>query len=184
MKSLWKWGILSVFSVSLMLGTTACGDDDPDYSDVTPPEVSSVPSTIGGIVSEKSGDVIAGATVILTDSNAGTKSTQTDADGVYLFEDVQPGTYTVTVEADGKMSEESTVTVAESAYTQRYIWNISLAADVVQQIAVSSTETTTASLTTETLKGNEVAAVDVTAVVPANAVAGWKNRSMLLQQTS
>ncbi|WP_278365885.1 carboxypeptidase-like regulatory domain-containing protein, partial [Phocaeicola barnesiae] len=164
MKSLWKWGMLSAFSVCMMLGTTACGDDDPDYSDVTPPEVSSVPSTIGGIVSEKSGDVIAGAKVILTDSNAGTKSTQTDTNGVYLFEDVQPGTYTVTVEAEGKVSEESTVTVEESEYTQRYIWNIALAADVMEQIAVSATETTTASFSTETLKGNEVAAVDITAV--------------------
>lgn len=172
MKSLWKWGMLSAFSVCMMLGTTSCGDDDPDYSDVTPPEVSAVPSTIGGIVSEKSGDVIAGAKVILTDSNAGTKSTQTDTNGVYLFEDVQPGTYTVTVEAEGKVSEESTVTVEESEYTQRYIWNIALAADAMQQITVSNTETTTASFTTETLKGNEVAAVDVTAVVPANAVAG------------
>ena len=172
MKSLWKWGMLSAFSVCMMLGTTVCGDDDPDYSDVTPPEVSSVPSTIGGIVSEKSGDVIAGAKVILTDSNARTKSTQTDTNGVYLFEDVQPGTYTVTVEAEGKVSEESTVTVEASEYMQRYIWNIALASDAVQQITVSNTETTTASFTTETLKGNEVAAVDVTAVVPANAVAG------------
>lgn len=172
MKSLWKWGMLSAFSVCMMLGTTACGDDDPDYSDVTPPEVSAVPSTIGGIVSAKSGDIIAGANVVLTDSNAGTKSTQTDADGVYLFEDVQPGTYTVTVEADGKVSESSTVTVEESDYMQRYIWNISLEADVMELITVSATEATTASFSTETLKGNEVAAVDITAVVPADAVAG------------
>lgn len=172
MKSLWKWGMLSAFSVCMMLGTTACGSDDPDYSDVTPPEVSSVPSTIGGIVSEKSGDVIAGAKVILTDSNAGTKSTQTDADGVYLFEDVQPGTYTVTVEADGKVSESNTVTVEKSDYTQRYIWNISLAADAMKQIAVSATEITSETLSTETLKGNEVATVDITAVVPADAVTG------------
>lgn len=172
MKSLWKWGMLSAFSVCMMLGTTSCGDDDPDYSDVTPPEVSAVPSTIGGIVSEKSGDVIAGAKVILTDSNAASESTQTGEDGVYLFENVQPGTYTVTVEADGKVSEASTVTVEQSEYMQRYIWNISLANDAMKQIAVSATEATTATISTETLKGNEVATVDVTATVPANAVAG------------
>lgn len=172
MKSLLKWGILSVFSVSMMMGTTACSDDDPNYNDVTPPEVEAVASTIGGIVSEKSGNVVTGAQVTLTDSKAGTQSTQTDADGVYLFEDVQPGTYTVTVEAEGKVSEASTITVEESAYTQRYIWNISLASDEMAQVAVSATETTSTNLSTETLKGNEVATVDVTATVPANAVSG------------
>lgn len=112
MKSLWKWGMLGVFSLSLMMGTTACSDDDPDYSNVTPPEVASVASTIGGIVSDRSGDAIAGAKVTLTGSSS--KSTQTGDDGVYLFEEVTPGTYTVLVEADGKVSEEGTVTVANS----------------------------------------------------------------------
>lgn len=172
MKSLLKWGILSVFSVSMMMGTTACSDDDPNYNDVTPPEVEAVASTIGGIVSEKSGNVVTGAQVTLTDSKAGTQSTQTDTDGVYLFEDVQPGTYTVTVEANGKVSETSTITVEESEYMQRYIWNISLASDERAQVAVSATETTSTNFSTETLKGNEVATVDVTATVPANAVAG------------
>lgn len=167
-----KWGMLGAFSVSMLLGATACGSDDPDYSDVTPPVVASVASTIGGIVSDKSGDVIAGATVTMTDSNAGTQTAQTDADGIYLFEEVQPGTYTLTVEAEGKEAAEGTVTVEESEVTQRYIWNVALAADVVERIAVSSTEATKGSLTTETLKGNEVASVNITAVVPANAVGG------------
>ena len=127
MKSLWKWGMLGVFSLSLMMGTTACSDDDPDYSNVTPPEVASVASTIGGIVSDRSGDAIAGAKVTLTGSSS--KSTQTGDDGVYLFEEVTPGTYTVLVEADGKVSEEGTVTVANSEQTQSYIWNVSLNAD-------------------------------------------------------
>ena len=74
MKSFMKWGMLGAFSVSMLLWGTACGSDDPDYSDVTPPVVASVASTVGGIVSDKSGDVIVGATVTMTDSNAGTKT--------------------------------------------------------------------------------------------------------------
>ena len=170
MKSLWKWGMLGVFSLSLMMGTTACSDDDPDYSNVTPPEVASVASTIGGIVSDRSGDAIAGAKVTLTGSSS--QSTQTGDDGVYLFEEVPPGTYTVLVEADGKVSEEGTVTVANSEQTQRYIWNVSLNADQEEQIAVSVTDETSGSVNTETLKGNEIAGVEMTAVVPADAVTG------------
>lgn len=167
-----KWGMLSAFSVSMLLGGTACGSDDPDYSDVTPPVVASVASTVGGIVSDKSGEVIAGATVTMTDSNAGTKTAQTDADGIYLFSDVQPGVYNLTVEAEGKAAEEGSVTVEESDVTQRYIWNVALAADVVECIAVSATEETSGSIDTETLKGNEVAMVNMTAVVPAGALDG------------
>ena len=63
MKSFLKWGALGVFSMSLMMGIVACSHDDPDYSNVTPPTVASVASTIGGIVSDKSGDVIVGANV-------------------------------------------------------------------------------------------------------------------------
>lgn len=152
------------------VGGTACGSDDPDYSDVTPPVVASVASTVGGIVSDKSGDVIAGATVTMTDSNAGTKTVQTDADGIYLFEEVQPWAYSLTVEAEGKQTAEGNVTVEDAEVMQRYIWNVALAADLVEHIAVSATETTSASVTTETLNGNEVASVNITTVVPANAV--------------
>lgn len=167
-----KWGMLGAFSVSMLLGGTACGSDDPDYSDVTPPVVASVASTVGGIVSDKSGDVIAGATVTMTDSNAGTKTVQTDADGIYLFEEVQPGAYSLTVEAEGKQTAEGAVTVEAAEVTQRYIWNVALAADVVEHIAVSATEATQGELTTETLSGNEVATVNISTVVPANAVSG------------
>lgn len=172
MRSFLKWGALGVFSMSLMMGTTACSDDDPDYSNVTPPEVASVASTIGGIISDRSGDVIVGANVTLEGNGVAAKSVTTGNDGVYLFEDVKPGNYTVSVNADGKIGATNAVTVENSNVMQRYIWNVSLAADVEEEITVSTTEETTGSINTETLKGNEVAEVAVTAVVPADAVAG------------
>lgn len=172
MKSFLKWGALGVFSMGLMMGVTACSDDDPDYSNVTPPTVASVASTLGGIVSDKSGDVIVGANVTLEGNGTEAKTVQTGNDGVYLFEDVTPGTYTVSVEADGKIGATSAVTVENSDVMQRYVWNVALAADVEEQIAVSTTEETSGAVNTETLKGNEVAEVEVSAVVPADAVAG------------
>lgn len=172
MKSFLKWGALGVFSMSLMVGITACSDDDPDYSNVTPPEVESVASTIGGIVSDKSGNVIAGASVTLELNGSKAESVKTGSDGVYLFEDVKSGTYTVSVEADGKIGASSAVTVENAEAMQRYIWNVSLAADVEEQISVSSTEDTSGSIATETLSGNEIAKVEVTAIVPADAVEG------------
>lgn len=172
MKSFLKWGALGVFSMSLMVGITACSDDDPDYSNVTPPEVESVASTIGGIVSDKSGNVIAGASVKLEANGSKAESVKTGSDGVYLFEDVKPGTYTVSVEADGKIGASSAVTVENAETMQRYIWNVSLAADVEELITVSTTGETSGSIDTETLEGNEVAMVEVTAVVPADAVDG------------
>lgn len=172
MKSFLKWGALGVFSMSLMMGIVACSHDDPDYSNVTPPTVASVASTIGGIVSDKSGDVIVGANVTLEGNGTEAKSVKTGNDGVYLFEDVKPGSYTVSVEADGKIGATSAVTVENSNVMQRYVWNISLAADTEEEITVSTTEETSGSINTETLKGNEIAEVGVTAVVPADAVAG------------
>lgn len=172
MKSFLKWGALGVFSMSLMMGVAACSDDDPDYSNVTPPTVASVASTIGGIVSDKSGDVIVGANVTLEGNGTEAKSVKTGNDGVYLFEDVKPGSYTVSVEADGKIGATSAVTVENSNVMQRYVWNISLAADAEEEITVSTTEETSGTINTETLKGNEIAEVGVTAVVPADAVAG------------
>lgn len=140
MKSFLKWGALGVFSMSLMMGIVACSHDDPDYSNVTPPTVASVASTIGGIVSDKSGDVIVGANVTLEGNGTEAKSVKTGNDGVYLFEDVKPGSYTVSVEADGKIGATSAVTVENSNVMQRYVWNISLAADTKEEITVSTTE--------------------------------------------
>lgn len=85
---------------------------------------------------------------------------------------MQTGAYSLTVEAEGKQTAEGNVTVEDAEVTQRYIWNVALAADLVEHIAVSATETTQGNLTTETLSGNEVATVNISTVVPANAVSG------------
>ena len=57
---------------------------------------------IEGLVTDESKAVIAGATVTLLNVNTGIRVVRKTSDtGLYLFDLVDPGTYTVTVEATG-----------------------------------------------------------------------------------
>jgi hypothetical protein len=57
---------------------------------------------VEGLVTDESSAVIAGATVTLRNINTGIKVTrQSSATGLYLFDNVDPGTYAVTVQAPG-----------------------------------------------------------------------------------
>ncbi len=59
-------------------------------------------STVGGIVTDPQGNVIAGASVVLFNTGTSTSRTTTSNDvGKYSFEFVQPGDYRVEVEAKG-----------------------------------------------------------------------------------
>jgi Carboxypeptidase regulatory-like domain len=59
-------------------------------------------STVGGIVTDPQGNVVAGASVTLTNVGTNTSRTTTSNDvGKYSFEFVQPGDYRVEVEAKG-----------------------------------------------------------------------------------
>jgi hypothetical protein len=57
---------------------------------------------VQGIVTDPSQAAVAGASVTLRNVNTGIEETrQTDSTGHYLFDFVQPGTYSVTVQAAG-----------------------------------------------------------------------------------
>lgn len=57
---------------------------------------------IEGLVTDKSGAIVAGATVTLTDVGTGMKTVrQSSGTGMYLFDLLDPGTYTVKVELPG-----------------------------------------------------------------------------------
>ncbi len=58
--------------------------------------------TIRGLVTDQSAAVLPGAAVTLTNVNTGVKSVkETDKDGLYVFDYVDPGTYRVAVDAPG-----------------------------------------------------------------------------------
>src|SRR5262245_7476258 len=57
---------------------------------------------VSGIVTDQSGAVIAAATVTLTNINTGAKVTRsTSESGLFLFDLIDPGSYTVAIEAPG-----------------------------------------------------------------------------------
>jgi len=64
--------------------------------------------TVVGAVSDPSGALVPGATVMLTDVSAGVKlSDVTNAAGKFAFTTVPPGTYTITVSKAGFSTERS-----------------------------------------------------------------------------
>lgn len=163
-------GAFMLLAASLTFGMAACSDDDPDYSNVTPPTVAVASNTLTGIISNMDGSAIQGATVTL--SGTSTATSQTDSNGMYVFEDVKAGSYTLKAEADGKQSQETSLTVTDTGKTQNLTWNTVLPNEVKTEITVSTTESTSGNVTTEHLTGNDHAAIVVDAVVPANAVEG------------
>lgn len=89
---------------------------------------------------------------------------------MYLFDDVKAGTYAIKAEATGKLKKESEITVTDSGKSQNLVWNASLATDQKVEVTVSSTEESTANVETETLKGNDLAEVNIETNIPADAI--------------
>lgn len=168
MKNLTKRGVFALLIAGLSWGMASCHDDDPDYENVTPPEVTVAPNTLSGVITSISGDAVADATVSL--SGTASATAKTDAKGIYLFADVKAGTYRLKAEAAGKLAKESDLTVENLQKSQNLVWNATLATEVKKEISVSATETSTGNVDTEALKGNEKAEVKVEATIPAGAV--------------
>lgn len=158
MHKIFKLGMYTFLSMALTVGVTGCSSDDPDYSNVTPPTVKAFHSISGRVTS------MDGTALVATVTMNGT-SKQTNEDGTFVFEDVAAGNYTLTAKADGKQSKETTVTVDENSTTANVIWDVALANEG-KTVQVSTTADTKASVTSETVKGNEDAAVTVDVTVP------------------
>ena len=158
-------------SFGLLFGMGSCSDDDPNYENVTPPVVATAPNTVSGVVASISGSAISGATVTLQGSSELTATT--DAQGLYTIENVAAGEYVMRAEADGYLAAEGTLTVSDDAnQTQKFIWNASLPTDNSVGVTASATEATEGDLNTETLEGNDLAAVNIQLNIPAAAVSG------------
>ena len=94
LRNLSRWGMFAFLSVALCTSFVGCSDDDPDYSNVTPPTVS-VSHSISGRVTGMDGNGLS-ATVSMNG-----ESTQTGADGTFTFDDVDAGSYTLTAPLRG-----------------------------------------------------------------------------------
>src|ERR1700688_1185400 len=72
--------------------------------------------TISGAVKDTSGGVIANAKVIASSEEIGlTREITSSADGSFVFADLQPGTYAISVEAQGFKKSETTGVVLSAA---------------------------------------------------------------------
>lgn len=145
----------------LVMGMASCSDDDPDYSNVTPPMVA-VTHSISGRVTGVDGESLS-ATVSMNGTSATTK-----ADGTFVFENVAAGTYTLKAEADGKESKETSVTVSDGD-SNNPVWNVALS-NKGTAINVEPDGSASGVVTSETLKGNEEGEIEMTLTAPANAV--------------
>ena len=156
-----KKGAFMLLVACLAMGMASCSDDDPDYSNVTPPTVA-VTHSISGRVTGVDGEGI-----LATVSMGGTSVT-TKADGTFVFENVAAGTYTLKAEADGKESKETSVTVSDGD-SNNPVWNVALS-NKGTAINVKPDGSASGVVTSETLKGNEEGEIEMTLTAPANAV--------------
>ena len=163
MRKLLKFGVFALLGMALTFGATSCSDDNPDYSNVTPPTVA-VTHSISGRVTGISGEGLS-ATVSMNST-----SVTTNADGTFVFEDVDAGTYTLRAEASGKISKETSVTVSNSGNGMNPVWNVSLS-NAGTEIAVNADGSAEGTVVSETLKNNESGEIEMTLAAPAGAVA-------------
>ncbi len=154
-----KKGAFMLLVAGLAWGTASCDDDDPDYSNVTPPEVA-VTHSISGRVTGIDGEGLS-ATVSMNGTSATTGS-----DGTFVFENVAAGTYTLKAEADGKISKETSVTVSDS---NNPVWNVTLSNEGTT-VTANADGSANADVTSETLKGNEKGEIAMSLTAPAGAV--------------
>lgn len=166
MKKFMNFGVLALLGMALTFGMTSCSDDDPDYSNVTPPTVELAKANISGMVTTIGGKPIAGAEVTAKLGST-TLSATTNADGEYTLEGLaENGTYTMTATASGKQSVTGSVTVNKG---ETAAWNTRLSNEATT-VSVSQTEETSVEIVTETLENNEEAQVTTVTVIPAGAV--------------
>lgn len=163
MRKFVKFGVFALLGMALTFSVTSCKDDDPDYSNVTPPTVA-VTHSISGRVTGIDGEGLT-ATVSMNST-----SVTTNADGTFVFEDVDAGTYTLKAEANGKISKETSVTVSDSGNGMNPVWNVSLG-NSGTEITVNADGSAEGNAVSETLKGNETGEIEMTLTAPAGAVA-------------
>ena len=163
MRKFVKFGVFALLGMALTFSVTSCKDDDPDYSNVTPPTVA-VTHSISGRVTGIDGEGLT-ATVSMNST-----SVTTNADGTFAFEDVDAGTYTLKAEASGKISKETSVTVSDSGNGMNPVWNVSLG-NSGTEITVNADGSAEGNAVSETLKGNEAGEIEMTLTAPAGAVA-------------
>lgn len=171
MKNAMKWSAWMLLGGMLAFGLPSCGDDDPNYENVTPPTVTISTHGISGMVTAISGDPISGATITAT--AAGKSFTaQTGADGSYTIGDVNAtGKIELTAAADGKQTAAATVEIPSDGKAHQAAANFVLANEA--KVVAFTGEAQNVAVEME--KAAAVAAEDavtITMAAPAEAAKG------------
>ncbi len=96
----WIIGSLALLVIALMMAPSLIAQ-------------SLVSGDLTGTVTDPSGAVVSGATVMLkSDSTGATRTTTSNSSGAYRFSLLQPGSYTITANASGFSKSQTTTTVA------------------------------------------------------------------------
>lgn len=176
MSKAFKLGIFLFLGVMACGSLVSCGDDDPDYSSVTPPTVAQV-HNISGSIAGMDGKGIEGATVMMSGTASGTATT--DANGYFVFENVSVGTYDLQATATGKIGKETSVTVTEDGTGKNVVWNVMLASEETVTTITVNEDGGEGNVTTEALDGNDNAEIPVT----VTASAGSLNKEATIEVT-
>ena len=156
---------LLAMAAVMPLASCSSNSDDPSYENVQPPTLTVAPNTLSGVITAKDGTAIEGATVSLD-----TKTATTDKNGVYRFDNIGNGTYTVHVTATGKNMAHGEISVPKSSKSQDLIWNAVLTADGTKTLTFDANGNASATVETECLKGNEKAKVETTVTIPTEGI--------------
>lgn len=98
----WTW-LLTGIAALLLCGLFGCGGDPPSPA-----------GSVEGTVTVETGEAAAGSTV---DFLSTARSTNTDAEGTFVFDDVEPGSYTLIVRRSGYTSNRSEIEVTDGDTT-------------------------------------------------------------------
>ncbi len=155
-----------LLGAAAMVNLTSCAHYHHDMEPELP--VIAAVNNISGSVASIDGTGIEGATVTMEGPSNGT--VKTDANGYFIFSDVKVGEYKLKVEATGKLGKNTTVAVKSTTNGYNAVWNVLLAnvesATTIQVTATGGEGETTS----EALKGNDKAKIDVDVEIPASAL--------------
>jgi len=152
----------------MTLGLASCHADDPLYSDVIPASVQKLPTGVSGVVTSTDGNALSNINVKLGD-----KTTATDANGHYAFDNVATGNYTITVEGTTAYQGASReLTVSNDAATQEYVANFTLYKNNKSpELTITTTAGGNTEVISEATQGNQThGEVEIKIDAPADAV--------------
>ena len=114
---------------------------------------SAVTGSISGTITDPSGSVIPNATVIITNTAQGVKSTtKTDSKGVYIFPSLSVGTYKLSVDAQGFKPRDRDKLVVDLDSAQQ----VDMSLDVIEKVEEITVSESAARIETESTQLGEV----------------------------